>query len=193
MENEQDSLVKDTSQLIDEKKARDHLKFGEVKDISYCMFLKESSSFAINFLADQVTIIIAYILYNISNEPQNIASTGFCFGFFMRFMRFGLDFQEPITIIMGPYYSKKDMRNYNISFWRLVFLNIVMFLVNIIVCALIIKPFYQLINLEEKFVDPYTMYTIYFMVFFGPIYSITNFCRGSLNFIMNKFNSVPFK
>ena len=176
------SLNNKKTPLLSKKESRDHLKFGQVKAIPFSMFLKESSLFAINYVADNTTVPITFMFFNITNSPKNIAILGFCFTFYFRLMCLSFNFQEPISIILGPYYSQKDTRNYNLNFWRLVFLNIIMFLLNSTISDVIIKPLYIGMNLEERFVEEYTMFTIYFIIFIGPIYTLTNFCRGSLHF-----------
>ena len=167
--------------LLPEKRTNDHLKFGNISSIPLKMFLKESFSFTLNYFVDRMPIIVCYILFNFKEKPQYTALLGFAFAFMGRFLVFSYDFQETVSIVLGPSYSQKDIRKYNLNFWRLVFLNSTIFLLNLGVCAHFTEPLFRVINLNPDLVKEYALFTVHLMLTVGPLLTVTNFCRGCLS------------
>ena len=87
------------------------------------------------------------------------------------------DFQEPIGIVLGPLYSKKKYYAYKIDSFRLLFTNLLFFVLNLPVCFLY-GWLYRSLKLDEKFNPLYTEYSIATTLIVIPLLMIANFLKG---------------
>lgn len=165
----------DSSVLPDKTK---ELKYTSIKEISFWFYLVEILTFSINYIFDRFTIIFAFIMYNLNGDELSVEIIGFAFTWGYFYFLFTRDFQEPIGIICGPYYSKNDFKNYKIFKFRLIFFNILLIILNFLIFLVTVKPLFKLIQIEEENIDMYASETMYFCIFYFMFESFTNFIRG---------------
>ena len=153
------------------------LKFKDIDKISFCFFLTESWSFTISYLMDRIPIFIAYVMYSFINETQHTNAIGFFLTYVMTLLALSSDFQEPIGIVLGPLYSKKKYYAYKVDSFRLLFTNLLFFVLNLPVCFLY-EWLYRILKLDEKFIPLYTEYSIATTLIVIPLLMTANFLKG---------------
>lgn len=153
------------------------LKFKDIDKISFCFFLTESWSFTISYLMDRIPIFISYLMYSFVNQTQHTNAIGFFLTYVMTVLALSSDFQEPIGIVLGPLYSKKKYYAYKIDSFRLLFTNLLFFVLNLPVCFLY-GWLYRSLKLDEKFNPLYTEYSIATTLIVIPLLMIANFLKG---------------
>lgn len=156
------------------------LPYEDVREISFCFFLKETIFFSINYLMDRFTFIFIYILYRFGNFEEATAVSGLIVLAVDLFFCFSRDFQEAIGIILGPYYSKGNSKKYYFFLVIIMFWNFVFFIL-CIPAIWFLPKFFAIIGAEEKLVDISTTVTREFMIFACPFLSISNFIKGIIN------------
>ena len=164
-----------------EKFERDqNLRYSKIEKISLRFFVQESFSFASNFYIEKIPFLLGFLLFNLNKDIYSTEMFGFIYQYTTLFGSLMYDFQEPIGIILGPYYSKGDHLHYKLFKWRLCMINFFFF----ILCALLCfayRPLYKMINLEEDKLDEFSKYSIimYFTIYLTS--SIQNFLKGRVS------------
>ena len=164
------------------------LKYAKIQHISFGLFVKESASFIGNFYIERIPYLVCFALFNLQNDKFSTEVAGFSFHYTVTLAFLMYDFQEPIGIILGPYYSKLDAYHYKLYKFSLICLNLLLF----ILCSLMMifcKPFYRLLNVDPKKLDIYTYYS--YLMFFGNFATMVlpNFQKGKYLFILINSNN----
>lgn len=156
------------------------LKYSNIDKISFSFFLSECMSFIVNFVLDRFNIFVCYVLYNINRDVKSIEAVGFAFTWGIFYFFFVKDFQEPIVIICGPFYSKKDLFRYKLFRNRLIMFNILFLIVTFGIFLVSVYPLYEFINVEKKNLDYYYWQTVYFCASNFIFETSVNFVRGKM-------------
>ena len=154
------------------------LKYKNLINISFWFFLVESLSFTINYIFDRVSIIFSFAMFNLNRDQKSPEIIGFAYtwsGFYFMVTR---DFQEPIGIICGAFYSKGDFYQYTLSKYRLLISNVVLICLNFAVFVITLPWLFKLIHISPQNMDLYIRETIYLAFFYVCCESATNFIRG---------------
>ena len=104
------------------------LPYAQVTDVSFWFFVKESFLFSVNYLMDRMTFMITFVLFRLGGFTQGIAVLGLVIVAVDLFFCISRDFQEAVGIVLGPYYSKGDSKNYYFYLLILIFWNVAFFL-----------------------------------------------------------------
>ena len=175
------------------------LRYSKIEDISFCFYCLESVSYVGNYLVERVPFLITYILYNLAGDSYSTEVTGFVFQYVTILSSLSHDFQEPIGIILGPYYSKKDAPNYTRFFYRLLSMQIVVWLLSMCF-VLCIGGFYRSINVLESKIEDYTYYSYWMFFLLNTTSTVVSYLRGNQAipildfrlFIILHFSQKPF-
>ena len=134
------------------------LKYSKLEQISFCFFGVESLTFIGNYVIETIAVLYCYFLYNMVSDSLSVEVNGIIYHYLCLFSFLSYDFQEPVGIILGPYYSKLDAKNYKRYKYRLIFLFVLFWLFS---CILIyfVGHFYRLINVDEEKLGLYTVYS----------------------------------
>ena len=172
-----------------EVEKRLNLKYSRLDEISFCFFVVEFLTFSGNYVIEVMTLLYCYFLYNMVGDSLSVEITGFIFQYICLFSFLSYDFQETVGIILGPYYGKLDAKNYCLYKYRLIFLNVLFWLVSCISIAFI-GPFYRSINLDQTKLEIYTV-SSYWMFFLRlTTHSVACFLKGRLYILISLFNII---
>lgn len=167
-----------------------NLKYGNIKKISFPIFLKESLSFFGNYFIERIPFLLSFGLFNWKKDNFSTEMTGVFYQYTIVACALMYDFQETLSIVLGPYYTKADAYHYKLNRNCLICLNFAAFLISCVAVAFL-KPFYKFINLDAEKIDDFTFYSQ--MSFLGVFcfISIQNFLKGKfLIFLKFIFRSV---
>ena len=166
----------ESCQLFDSEQQPD-LPYARVRSISCWFFLKETAFFSANYVMDRMTFIITFILFRVGGFTQAIAILGLVILAIDLFFCLSRDFQETVGIVLGPYYSKGDSKNYYKYLVVLVFWNAVFFAV-CLPFAFFQKEFYSLLGVNSGILGPATAATKQYMLSACAFLSTSNFIKG---------------
>ena len=154
-----------------------NLPYANVKNISFFFFLTESMYFSFNYLIDRLTFIITYILFNLGGFVEATVVSGLIVLAVDLFFCLSRDFQEAIGIVLGPYYSKGDAKNYYFFNLILIFWNGI-FLLTCALSAFFLEDFFGYMGVESHLVNIGSRVTKQYMLFACSFLCISNYIKG---------------
>ena len=159
------------------KRPATNLKFENVTEITYLLFLRESSYFIINYLFFRIPAVTFYGFFRVVGDEKLIGLVAFPLLTMDLFYSGIRDFQETIGIICGPFLSKGDNYNYRLNRNRLIFLNTLLYCMSMM-SALFLYPMYRLMGVKDESIDQIVTFSMLYIFIYGPLMTITNFLKG---------------
>lgn len=155
--------------------------FWNISELTYPRFLRESLSFSSSYLAQRlITMVIFAMFAGSSNESLSgqISLVVLTLDLLSSGIR---DFQKPISIVCGPFYSQADFFTFRVKRNQLLALNVSLYF-----CFLgllpFLRPLYGFIGVEEAHL-PSMMFQSYLYAFtYMPLITASNFLQGKTPF-----------
>ena len=167
---------KETELLVTD--AQPDLPYAKVTSISFWFWLKEIVFFSINYVMDRITFILTFVFFRLGGFIQDMAILGLVVLAIDLFFCFCRDFQEAVGIVLGPYYSKGDSKNYYFFLTILIFWNFVFFLI----CLPFVffqRQFFVFFGIDSDMLDKTVWATQLYMLTACGLLSISNFMKGN--------------
>lgn len=126
---------------------------------------------------DRITFIATFVLFRLGGFSREMAVLGLAMLAIDLFFCVSRDFQEAVGIVLGPYYSKGDAKNYYFYLTILIFWNIVFFLA-CVPFAFVQKQFFGLLGVSPDLLAPAVSATQQYMLVACMFLSASNFIKG---------------
>ena len=172
---EESSLTLKKEQPISKQKL--DLKFSELKEITYCFLLKESFFFIFNNILHRIPILLCSIFLKIMGQEQYIGINDFSFLMLDLISCSLRDFQEIITVVCGPFYSKGNYHQYRLHRNRLIFLGFIGYLLFLFTIPFLRNAF-LLVGVEEAYLENVVKVGKFYILCYAPFMAISNFLKG---------------
>lgn len=157
--------------------AQPDLPYAYVKSISLWFWLKETIFFSINYIMDRVTFILTFVFFRLGGFIQGMAILGLVFLAIDLFFCISRDFQEAVGIVLGPYYSKGDSKNYYFFLMILIFWNTLFFLA-CLPSVFFQRQFFLVLGVDSDILDQTVWATQLYMLTTCGLLSASNFIKG---------------
>ena len=184
-----EAIQEEGLQMLDRESETNHrdrnLKYDSFQKLTFKMFMRETLTFSLNYFIDFSAMFVSFIMFNLTSDEKSQEIVGFIFTWSAFFFRFTEDFEEPIGIVCGPFYSKGDIFKYTAYKNRLIFFQFVLFGICLLLFAPFVRNFFVFINVETCNLDLYTYHSYCFFGFIQTTYTIINFVRGKATHIQD--------
>ena len=175
------SLTKESNFQIDSIEIEDHLKlklkFDQIQKISFGFFVKESINYVVIYAFQRLLSLVILGLYGLSGHSNLIGKIGFTMEFLNCIFSGMRDFQNNISIICGPHYSKKNFFQYRVERNKLIMLNIFFFSLMMLVWFFL-ESIYNLLGVEEKNMTDILFFSKLYILNYGPMMAFCHFLKG---------------
>lgn len=169
---------KEESEQTNKKKSAKKLSYHSLKDISFLFFLKESFLFSINFIVDRAPLLVAFLCarYVRNSDLIEVIGSGYMVMFYLT--SYSVNHQETIGIILGPFYSNGDKRNYYLYLYRIIFMSILIFALNIGSILIFRNQILTFFSVNDEIFDRISDFIFWQLIFIAPAMTIMNLMRG---------------
>jgi hypothetical protein len=145
--------------------------------MNYFIFIRESLSFSLSFVVNKLLGFLIFAMYGISSNIQYSGQIDLVIGT-LEFLSSGIrNFQKPINIICGPFYSQGDFYNYRVRRNQLIIINVFLYL-----CFLLVFTFldnlYKTLGVKQENLAGIMFQSYLYIFVFKPLITISNFLQG---------------